>query len=220
MKLMVAIPSRYNFDGLSNVVDHCYVAEDVTKIVVYDNGYTNPDEVAAINDWGVRVDAVGWPFYRMWNDAWRTAHEKGFDAVAILNDDITLFPYGLTMAASRLAEAPHVGIVGLNYNRRVSEGIGQALYRQVSGSYRQGGIGGHAFVVRASMWGKAQSIDERYHLWYGDDELFASVADAGFDLELALGVPVDHVASTTSVHFPELMARTGEDAALFASRWG
>jgi hypothetical protein len=220
VRLLVAIPSRSNFAGLSSVVDHCFVHEDVTDVLVYDNGYPPGDEFDAIEAWGVRVDAHGWPFYRMWNNAWHHAADNGFDAVAILNDDITLYPGGLTIAASRFAEEPHVGIVGLNYDRPVVNGIGQALYRRVSGSFRDRGIGGHAFIVRASTWGVVATIDEGYHLWYGDDELFASMQRAGFALEIAQGVPVDHEASTTSVKYPELMARTGEDAARFASRWG
>ena len=220
MKLLVAIPSRANFNGLSNVVDHCYTSETVSRVVVYDNGYQDADERSAIEDWGVRLDANGWSFYRMWNHAWRTAAEGKYGAVVLLNDDITLAEGGLMLAASRFAENPKVGIVGLNYERPVSKGIGQALYREVSGSYRNHGIGGHAFLVRASTWGVAEPIDERYHLWYGDDELFGNMQRAGYTLEIALGVPVDHETSVTSVKFPGLLAMTGEDAELYASKWG
>ena len=220
MKILVTIPSRANFQGLSNVVDHCYTSETVRKVVVYDNGYQNPDERAAIQDWGVWQDAIGWSFYKMWNHAWQTAAEQGYDCVAILNDDITLCEGGLTIAASRFPENPHVGVVGLNYERPVSQGIGQALYREVSGSYRNHGIGGHAFLVRASTWGVVEPIDERFHLWYGDDELFGNMQRAGFTLEIALGIPVDHETSTTSIKFPVLMALTGKDAELYASKWG
>lgn len=220
MKILVAIPSRANFDGLSNIVDHCYTSETVSKVVVYDNGYEDADEKAVIEEWGVRHDAVGWSFYRMWNHAWQTAGENGYDCVALLNDDITLCEGGLAIAASRFSENAHVGVVGLNYERPVVRGIGQALYREVSGSYRNHGIGGHAFLVRASTWGVAEPIDERYHLWYGDDELFGNIQRAGFTLEIALGVPVDHQTSTTSVKYPELMAKTAQDGELYASKWG
>lgn len=220
MKILVAIPSRAHFSGLSDVVDHCYTSETVHKVVVYDNGYEDADERAAIQDWGVWCDAVGWPFYKMWNHAWQTAAEQGYDCVALLNDDITLCEGGLAIAASRFSENPHVGIVGLNYERPVSMGIGEAAYLEVSGSYRNHGIGGHAFLVRADTWGVAHPIDERYHLWYGDDELFDNMQRAGFLLEIALGIPVDHERSTTSAKFPALMALTARDAELYASKWG
>ena len=48
--------------------------------------------------------------------------------------------------------------------------------------------------------------------------LLTTMQQAGFVLEIALGVPVDHATSTTSVKFPDLMALTGEDAELYASK--
>jgi hypothetical protein len=219
--LLAAIPSRSNFDGLSSVVDHCFADESVDKVVVYDNGYTDPYEIAAISDWNVHIDAVGWPFYRMWNNAWSTACKQGFDAVAMLNDDITLHPHSLDVASRVLQENHNLGIVGLNYMRPVDNGVDYSLgFRQVHGSYRREGIGGHAFLVRASTWGEVLPIDERYALWYGDDELFFNMENCGYGLAIALGAPVDHATSTTSVQFPDLLARTGNDRALFESKFG
>lgn len=219
MKIMAAIPSRSNFDGLSAVVDHCFNYEEISKVVVYDNGYEDKQQVEAMTEWGVRVDAVGWRFYRMWNDAWRTAFEEGFDAVAILNDDIKMCAGGITIAASGFVELPEAGIIGLNYNRNLDQGIGQALYRKVSGSYRNHGIGGFAFLVRSSTWGVVPPIDENYYLWYGDDELFANMEKTGFTLHIASGVPVEHEASTTANKHPELLAKTSEDEERFRARF-
>lgn len=220
MSLLVAIPSRSNFSGLRSVVEHCRRDSTVVKLVVYDNGYEDEEERQAIKDWGVHVDAVGWPFYAMWNHAWKTAAEEGFFCVALLNDDISLDGKSLSEAVRVLQINPQAGIVGLNYRRSVAYGTKVGPSKTVRGSYRNGGIGGHAFLVRASTWGVVPPIDERYALWYGDDELFDNMNRHGFSLEIATGAPVDHATSTTSVKYPELLARTSEDEKLFRSKWG
>lgn len=218
MNLLAAIPTRSNWQGLQPLLEQL----DRLKIdtVVYDNGHDSPEGQAVLAAHPHVVDARGWRFYKMWNDAWRLAHEGEYTAVALLNDDITLHDNSLEVAYIRLAD-DQCGIVGLNYERRVAQGVDYKLGARItSGSYRMHGIGGHAFLLRSSLWRDVGPIDERYHLWYGDDHLFASVQRAGYTLKVALGAPVDHEESTTTNQHPELLARTGEDAELFRSHFG
>lgn len=220
MNLGVAIPTRSNWKGLEEVLDHLSIL-DVARVVVYDNGHGSDEGKAVLATHGNVIKAVGWPFYRMWNHMWEAAANANLDAVAILNDDITLHDDSLEIAFRRFQQAPQVGLVGLNYNRPVSQGADpNAGYKKVNGSFRDGGIGGHAFLVRCSTWGIVPPIDERYNLWYGDDELFLQMKRSGFDLEIALGAPVDHATSTTAVQYPELMALTSADGELYRSKWG
>lgn len=220
MNLAVAIPTRSNWEGLSSLLEHLATL-DVARVVVYDNGHETAEGKEVLAGHGHVIDAVGWRFYKMWNHMWESAANGDFDVVAILNDDITLHDDSLEVAFRRFQQAPQVGLVGLNYHRAVAEGADfKAGYKKVSGSYRDGGIGGHAFLVRCNTWGTVPPIDERYSLWYGDDELFLQMKRAGFDLEIALGAPVDHATSTTSVRYPELLSLTSADGDLFRSKWG
>lgn len=218
--VIVAIPSRANADGLVALVNHVH-SMGVAAVLIYDNGYENPDWVHVLGGKCEVINARGWPFYKMWNHAWAVSSKGGFDAVALLNDDITLHDDSLAEAFRVMQASKQVGIVGLNYNRNVSKGTApNAGSITVHGSYRNHGIGGHAFLVNAATYGDVPEIDENYSLWYGDDELFAAMEAYGYSLKIALGAPVDHVASTTSNQFPELLAKTGKDAELFYSRWG
>lgn len=218
MNLLAAIPTRANWQGLAPLLHH--LSSTYVDTVVYDNGHQTDDGRRVLAAAPRVVDAVGWKFYAMWNHAWKTAHDRAYTAVALLNDDITLDEKSLETAYGYLSDE-RVGIVGLNYERRTAQGSDPKLgKRRTSGSYRLHGIGGHAFLLRASLWGKVPPIDERYNLWYGDDHLFASVERAGYELCVALGAPVDHQESTTSNMFPELLALTGQDAELFRSHFG
>ena len=218
MNILVAIPSRSNLKGLNSVVNHCLNVESVGKVLIYDNGY---GEGTTFPEGAERIDASGWAFYRMWNDGWAQASQGRFDAVALLNDDIQLAPGSLNEAFSVLMKNERTGLVGLNYERRTKLGVrASAGSRVVSGSYRNHGIGGHAFLVKSSTWGTVPPIDERYTLWYGDDELFANMELYGYQLEIALGAPVDHEESTTTNKHPELLAKTGADRDLFVSKFG
>ena len=220
MKILAAIPSRNNYVGLKNILAHCLAAEhQVNKVVVYDNGYENKSLVKELKFFDLHIDATGWPFYRMWNEAWKMSFLEGFDAVALINDDIELPLNGLSIASTRFEEDPSIGIIGLDYNRRVKDGLDIGPPRTVSGSARLGGIGGHAFILRSSLWGKMEPIDESYFLWYGDDELFGNVERAGYRLEIATGIPVDHEQSTTSLKYPELMEKTSIDKEKYYSKW-
>ena len=189
--------------------------------IIYDNGHESQEAKDLLRKQDRVVDSRGWKLYKMWNEGWKTAYEEGYDAVAVLNDDITLHPQSLEIALQIMKSEPSSGIVGLNYQRQVSSGADPlAGSRPVRGSYRHGGIGGHAYLIRASTWGVVPPIDESYHLWYGDDELFFNMTNHGYGLYIALGAPVDHATSTTLVQFPELIAKTGEDKMLFESKFG
>ena len=219
MKLLAAIPTRSNWQMLAKLLSD--LDEWGIPTVVYDNGHQSPEGRELLEAREYVVDAVGWPFYRMWNDAWHEATLAGYDAVALLNDDITLHPESLSIAYKRLMAADDIGIMGLNYLRTVQHGARPlAKTRFVRGSYREGGIGGHAFLIRTSTWGVVPPIDEDYAIWYGDDELFANMANHGFRLGIAVGSPVDHQSSTTVNQHPELLARTGADRDRFFSKFG
>jgi GT2 family glycosyltransferase len=190
------------------------------EVILYDNGHDSPEGQALLAAQENVVDARGWPFYKMWNNAWEYSAERGYAAVGLLNDDIVLHPESLKIAFDALMGGSRIGIVGLNYERRVAEGADADLgLRFARGARRNHGIGGQAFLVKSSLWGVVPPIDEEYVIWFGDDDLFYSVEAAGYCLRVALGAPVDHEESTTLNQHPELLARTGEDAERFRRKF-
>ena len=215
MNLLVAIPSRSNVAGLEALLRQV----DGIETVIYDNGHERVDGRPFIDTSARIVDARGWPFYKMWNEVWRYSKEYDYDAVALLNDDIVLHRDSLQIAFDALMGAKRLGIVGLNYERRVSEGADPTLpLRFASGARRNHGIGGHAFLLRSELWDVVPPIDEDYTIWYGDDELFYNVEMAGYALRVAMGAPVDHEESTTLRNHPELLALVDQDAQRFRDR--
>lgn len=193
----------------------------IRRVVVYDNGYETPEGRSVVESCNDFVDAQGWPFYRMWNHAWRAAKDSSFDAVALLNDDIVLHPGSLEVALDTMMSDPSVGACGLNYRRDPKFGIDPNLgFEETFGTYKDGGIWGCAFLLRSSLHGVVPEIDERYNLWYGDDELFLNVSKAGYKVGIALGSPVLHYASVSSNLMPEKLGLTGEDQILFLSKFG
>jgi len=216
VNLLVAIPTRSNWVMLAPLLEQLAGVE----VVIYDNGHDSLEGQSLLAVQENVVEARGWPFYKMWNKAWEYSAERGYDAVALLNDDIVLHPESLSIAFEALMGGARIGIVGLNYERRVAEGADPSLgLRFAQGARRNHGIGGQAFLLKSSLWGKVPPIDEEYVIWYGDDELFYNVEAAGYCLRVAMGAPVDHEESTTLNKHPELLARTGEDAERFRSKF-
>ena len=217
MKTLVAIPTRSNWRMLTPLLSFLHNYD----VVVYDNGHTSQEGMSVLrNHQGEVVNAHGWKFYKMWNDAWKKSYENGYESVTLLNDDIELHESSLEVAQSVLMADSTIGIVGLNYNRNLADGVDfKAGFKQCYGSYRKQGIWGCAFLVKSNLWGVVPPIDERYNLWYGDDELFENTIIHGYKIGIALGSPVLHYASTTTLDYPELLAMTGDDAELFYSKF-
>lgn len=217
MGTLIAIPTRSNWKMLSPLLSFLKNYD----VVIYDNGHTSEEGISVINNHqGEVVNAHGWKFYRMWNDAWKKAHEDGYESITLLNDDIELHENSIEVAQRVLMDDPTVGIVGLNYNRSLSDGSDfTAGFKQCDGSYRKYGIWGCAFLVKSNLWGVVPPIDEGYNLWYGDDELFENTIRHGYRIGIALGAPVLHYASTTASAHPELLAMTVDDAELFYSKF-
>jgi hypothetical protein len=217
LNILVAIPTRSNWKMLGPLLESLKEFD----VSLYDNGHTSEEGKSLLaNHTGEVCDATGWKFYKMWNHAWMTASLREYDCVALLNDDIVLHEKSLEVSYNVLMSSSEIGIVGLNYHRSLDLGTDDTLgFVSTPGSYKDGGIWGCAFLVKSSLWGVVPPIDERYHLWYGDDELFTNTRRCGYDVGIAKGAPVLHYPSTTTNMHTELLARVGEDEILFKSKF-
>lgn len=169
--------------------------DHVDLILVYDNGA----QPRMVNNFGPYkcnlIDARGWPFYRMWNDAITFASHWPEGNLAILNDDLRLTPDTILYLAAALRTSPDIGIVSPNYRRPLSAGVEiRPGLRTVHGVYRNGGISGFAFMVRAET---CPLIDEQFEIWYGDDDLVAKIEAQGQRACIVEGLPIEHEESTT-----------------------
>lgn len=179
--LAVCIPSIGGSGPmLQDLVKVCVAEPDVSVVEVWDNvGTCLPVKGAA------KISGQGMTIYQEFNK-FASMYGAHFD-LAYLNDDIVLLPGDLTKLASALGE------YGLVSGTDTQNGRG---VRAVTGSYRQGGIRSWAFVVGQGLW-PAEGIDERFKIWYGDDDLFWKMRKAGHRLGVHEEVFVEHRHSMT-----------------------
>lgn len=151
--------------------------------------------------------------YGAWNYGMDVAAAEGWDC-AVLNDDIVL-PDGSIRQAQRLLDDA-CPLVGLNYGP--GPGVGDHGFKLVSGTFKDGGIGGFAFVVAPDA---APRVHPGFRWWYGDDDLMRRVSAMGGQLRIAFGAPVAHPEPSTSGNQMDWrLDAIAADEALFRELWG
>ena len=160
------------------------------------------------------VEAEGWDFYQMWNHGAHWAQEVGADAALFLNNDIEWPAGALRELGEALIRAPE-DIAVASPDPASDFHPGELVDINATPAYR--GLMGWCFAVRPWMW---QPIDERYHVWYGDDELGLLMNKAGYRCVRAKGIPVQHPVNETTMQYREgLWDMRREDEALYNSKW-
>lgn len=194
------------------------LAEDGIRTIVHDNGVA-PDQRQALDIRAARrelhvVDAHHMSLHAMWNDAAR--HATGADAIAFLNDDIAVLPGTMDALAAALQSDPGVWLVSGDYRRPTSQGIDPGGLALVSGTYRQNGVCGWCYMVRADRW---PGVDEQFEVWYGDDDIVASIQAAGGKVAIACGIPVDHQGEATIASLDWTHDAKVRDAHRYSAKW-
>ena len=193
--------------------------DEVDRIGVWHNGgtlaYGGRQMLGLFKDLYI-VDAEGWSFYAMWNDGARWATDIDADIMLVLNNDITWPPGSLRMLADALASTPP-NVAAASPDTGATE-LRPTAIQDVMLTPTSQGINPWCFAIRPQFW---QPIDERYHVWFGDDEFQNAIAEAGYRCIRVGGVPVFHPpgGDTTMSHRPGVAALRLEDQALYASKW-
>ena len=207
----VAFFTQHHVDMTRRFLDA--LKQEMDQIGVWHNGGTLLGDEALGDDLHL-VDAVGWGFFQMWNDGARWAQEIGADAALFLNNDIE-WPTGALRALGEglIAAPPDIAVASPDPSSDFVPG--ELVDINATPAYR--GLMGWCFAVRPWMW---QPIDERYHVWYGDDELGLLMHKAGWRCVRAKGIPVQHPVNETTMQYREgLWDMRHADEALYNSKW-
>lgn len=156
-----------------------------------------------------------WGIYRTWNFGLRVGALCHLP-VLVLNDDIVL-ESGAAWLMCRELTTNGYGLLGFDYRPRPRRG---GFIRDVSGTYKDGGIGGFAFGVNPD-WCRLR-VDRRFRWWGGDDDLVnqaALVARVGILAEAGVSHPEP---SYTAHRRPDLLPEgwAENDRALLIEKWG
>jgi hypothetical protein len=196
------------------------LAPEVDRIAVWHNGGSMAAEGARLLAWHLAdptfrlFHAEGWTFYRMWNAGAAWAQEIGADVALFLNNDIE-WPDGALRALGEGLAAGPPDIAVASPDPAADFDPGALVDINATPAYR--GLMGWCFAVRPTYW---QNIDERYHVWYGDDELGRLMHKAGWRCVRAQGVPVQHPVNETTMQYREgLWDMRHADEALYNSKW-
>ncbi len=187
------------------------LAEPVDRLWLFDNGSTDttPDWVRWLSHQDDRLTLVERPdagIYAMWNEGWGLALETtcgGPVAVAILNNDLTMWPQTLEFMRNTLYAVDERWAVYPDWRRSIADGYVTEPPTATEGTYQDGGMSGWCFMIRgeARLEG-LPPIDEGYRWWYGDDDLAANITARGKLICRLDGLPLDHSGEGTAVHHP------------------
>ena len=169
--IAAVIPTRYHPPELAVLMDQLR-AEEVLVIVL-------------------ESEYFGHRIYRMWQHGTEVAKALGVDAIAILNDDITILPGTLGKMAQALADHGDAGVVYPDVQAPLFLGLpdGDAI-TSTQGTWGSGGMTGFCFMFRADL---GIPFDESYGLWYGDDAFEEAVRRYGLLVCRVDGLPIFHI---------------------------
>lgn len=175
-------------------------ADGVFPVVMSDSGPHAPD----------------WSLYRLWNNGVKYAIEHGAEYVCVMNDDVTILPETLDIMADEL-ELSTVGVVYPDYRRQTADGISVRGVTTTEGTWGAGAMSGFCFMFRADL---DVPFDEKYQLWYGDDDFEERVRAKGLLVARIDGLPIDHMAmgSTRLIPDDEVQAWIANDRRRWETR--
>jgi hypothetical protein len=192
-------------------------------ILIMDNGSGGRVESqmieAGLDRYATLMNTEGQNISQQWASAFRLARKLSIPRVHIFNDDVVLNSASIPAMTALMHANPHVGICGYDYHiERSLERVAFERLHYVSGTYREGGIGGFAFCARTD----GPTPDEQFEWWGGDDDLvWQYEASGNWRCAVAIGVPVRHPEPETSaITKPELAAAKSRDRERLLAKWG
>lgn len=206
----VAIPSRFRFEPLMTLL---YDLQGYETLVM-DNGYT-PKERQELSEVAQIVQCEGRTIYEMWNLAWDWAAASEIDHLALLNDDVTIDEFTLPTMGNYLQDG-EMWVVSPDPDA-VLGSPGPYRLKEVSGTYKDGGILGWCFMFDVSRYARGP-FDEHFQWWGGDDQFIRDTIDAGGKCAKIEGLGIEHLGEASSRLIPGIEAIKSADIELMRQR--
>jgi hypothetical protein len=134
---------------------------------------------------------------------------------AVLNDDIHIDTRSIHWLGRELRVRANTAVIGWDVHG-VTHGDAAGECVRLTGTYKDGGVPGFAFMMRADL---GVRCDPRFGWWFGDDDLMRQVQHLGYEALVMKGVGVEHDQSTSSTARPQVLASIGADRLLFEQKW-
>lgn len=224
---VAVIPMKDRADLTAALVDDLVAQGEVTRIIVMDNGSTEPataEWFASLPDRVWVVDAAGMNLHQMWNAGVSRALSFGERVnVAILNNDIEVGPGFLSGLGDALRSDRRLLAVCPNYDDRPGTGVLPVEGICADRYDGTGGLSGFAFMVPGEMFAKGfPPFDETLEWFFGDNDFVATVAAFGGRMGLVADVSCHHIGSQTtgSSTGAALGDAFERDKATFLAKWG
>lgn len=190
---------------LDELITVCRRERRVIHVGVYDN--------SADGSCGQGMPRPGWTIYEEFNEF--GALWNGHAHMAFLNDDIVMAPGTLDALAAELDGNADLGLVSVDRDETQAK-VRPKRVRRTTGTMRQGGINSWLFMVRQFCWPR-QGIDERFQVWYGDDDLIWKIKEGDKEVAVIEGVTTEHRHSLTLNAMPGVGELQAADGALWRS---
>lgn len=218
----IVIPVRDQVQITMQMVHQLKTQPGWDKCWIFDNGSVDNtwEYLKGIHSEDERffpVLASGLGIYDMWDQGFRVAKNEGADYVAILNNDLTLFPGTFTLLNYFLTLNHGAWISYPDYN--ATKAHDSPYTRVTSGTYRLGGMSGFCFMLKADKIDWEPLIDPIFKWWGGDDDIAFEIERRGGTQIRVLGLPVGHMMEGTARHH-DLGAQKGADLANVLKKWG
>lgn len=192
---------------LDDLIKVCLNERRVVYVGVYDNSADGECHI----DYAFR--RPGWTIYEEFNEF---GSEWNFRAhMAFLNDDIVMAPGTLDAFANELDGSMDLGVISVD---RDNENVKcrPRRVRRTHGTVRLGGMNSWAFMVKRNCW-PGEGIDERFKVWYGDDDLLHKIERLGKAVGVLEGVSAKHEWSMTLNTIPDVGSLQAADSRLWQS---
>jgi hypothetical protein len=219
MSLLVCIPTIGGAGQLTYELVQALLADPlVDQVRLYDNSATQTGDLQLDSSRVRYIHQPGCTIYDAWNEGMQLAGSADIPAL-VLNDDVVI-PEQLVGHMVQALKVSGCTIVGVDPDMGRPAVPLETSVRRVRGSYRHGGITGHAFAISPGERWPALQIDRRFQWWGGDDSLCFAVEREGLALGRCLGLGVGHLANTTGAQHAWTGSAAAEDRVLLEELWG
>lgn len=166
----------------------------VDNIYVMDNGMDSQTKKDCLMFPKVKIfNCPKLNIYQMWNLGIKySLGNKEHNYIAILNDDLILCTVKdfFTQLVEPLDLYENIWGVCGNYDHRASD----LICTEVTGTFKDNGFAGFCFAVPGRAYINGLPLfDERYNIWYGDDDLVHYIHKAGKRTVMSIAATMIHI---------------------------